>query len=187
MDQYTSDSELSMVDRQIAEVLEEQLSANLEIVAPSPVKVTIYDVALPQGHIGHQHVDAGGNLLPHFELRTAVISTFVPMSVFNSMLLSRQRAMREARKQKIEILKQSDGSPDMREMLQEEAKETEQTIMSKWLLEQVLTVWKRTEPDMTLDRLENGLTFKQVMGLFNRFFEDLIQSKLNRDRARLSN
>jgi hypothetical protein len=34
----------------------------------------------------------------------------------------------------------------------------------------VLWVWAQSEPDMTLDRLQRGLTLKQIQALFFRFF-----------------
>lgn len=39
--------------------------------------------------------------------------------------------------------------------------------------EAVLQVWQLTEPEMKLKRLQRGLTFKQIRGLFARFFNGL--------------
>jgi len=94
--------------------------------------------------------------------------------------------LKEVRKKKLEILRSpdNDGSDEVKEILMEEAKEVEQSIMMDWLTRQVLNVWKLTEKDMTPERFERGLVFEQIQGLFNRFFGDLMQSKRNRDKLK---
>jgi len=148
---------------------EDQLTANLEIVAPEPARVTFME-------------EENGELVS----RLAVIRTYVPIFLFHEMLRDRQRVLKEVRKKKLEILRSpdNDGSDEVKEILMEEAKEVEQSIMMDWLTRQVLNVWKLTEKDMTPERFERGLVFEQIQGLFNRFFGDLMQSKRNRDKLK---
>jgi molecular chaperone DnaK (HSP70) len=142
---------------------DEELERNLKVIAPLPVEVTFFDG------------DAE---------RTAKIKTRVPMSVFHEMLGTRQKVRKEVRRQKLAILRstENDGTEEVTEMLKEEAKEVEQEIMTRWLVEQVLAVWRRTEPDMTFEQLENGLEFEQVEALFSRFFGGLMRQKRFKDR-----
>lgn len=76
-------------------------------------------------------------------VRHANIRTKVPMRVFNKMLMAHDQMMKEsAAEKKID-----------------------------WMTEQVLAVWKVTEPNMTKDELIDGLEFEQISGLFSRFFD----------------
>lgn len=53
------------------------------------------------------------------------------------------------------------------------AEEQDIDKMIKLYAEQVLKVWKLTDSSMTYERLIKGLTFKQIRGLFARFFGNL--------------
>lgn len=94
--------------------------------------------------------------------RTAHIENYVPMKVFNRMLASRARVTK-AREQYLTRV----GNESVRD---------EQDPMLTWMLEQVHAVWIQSEPDMTLERLAEGLTFEKVSRLFSRFFGHLLQT-----------
>jgi hypothetical protein len=161
----------AIVEGSIEYALEDQLTANLEIVAPPPAKVTFMEEG------------PNGEDVP----RIADIKTYVPMYLFHEMLRDRQRILKEVRKKKLEILKSpdNDGTDEVKEILMEEIKEVEQEIQTGWLERQVLNIWKRTEHDMTYERLVRGLNFEQIQGLFNLFFAGLIKSKQAKDKLRL--
>jgi hypothetical protein len=166
---YTSNN-TAVVEGSIEYAMEDQLTANLEIAVPLPIRVTFME----EGPNGEE------------QPRIAEIRTYVPMFVFHEMLRDRQRILKEVRRKKIEILRSegNDGTPEIKEMLAEEAKELEQEMMTEWLENQVLNVWKRTEKDMTYDRLVRGVDFDQMQGLFNRFFAGLIKSKQAREKLK---
>lgn len=86
------------------------------------------------------------------KVRKATISTYVPMQIFNSMM------------QTYSPIAQAEPAERLR-----------------WVAEQVLAVWKLTEPQMTLDRLVNGLDFDKISALFAHFFAD----QLRRQNARV--
>lgn len=76
------------------------------------------------------------------------IDTFVPMRIFNRMIAERETAIGKG--------------PD---------------ALLQWQVNCVLAVWQLTEPDMTRDRLIDGLGFKAIGGLFARFFKDELNQK----------
>jgi hypothetical protein len=158
------------VEGSVEYALDDQLESNLEIVAPTPARVTFMEE------------DADGNDVP----RIAEIKTYVPVFIFNEMLRDRQRMIKDVRRKKLAILRseENDGSPEVKEMLQEEAKELEQSMMGEWVQEQVFKVWKRTEKNMTLDAFQRGLNFEQIQELFTRFFGGLMRSKQVKDKLR---
>lgn len=88
--------------------------------------------------------------------RLAEISTYVPMKIFHGLLAS-QRKIAKIRN----AATKADGEID------------EETF--NWMAEQVLSVWKLTEPDMTFDRLVSGLDPFKLMGLFALFFDNLLK------------
>lgn len=90
--------------------------------------------------------------------RIAEIENFVPMKVFNRMMASRNRVLKERQ------IYLSQGDRDDHE-----------DPMIGWMMSQVLAVWQLSEPDMTLERLERGLDFERVSALFTRFFARLLQ------------
>jgi hypothetical protein len=45
-----------------------------------------------------------------------------------------------------------------------------QQEMMDWMSTQVLNVWTLTEPDMTMEKLRDGVGFQKIFGLFNLFF-----------------
>lgn len=171
-----SQNGLTVVEGEL-EGIDEELTNNLLIVAPEPVKVTFMEEGTG---------DAGEVVL---KPTIKVIRSYVPMSIFHQMLISRQKVMKEIRKRKLEIWRspENDGSPEVKEILAEEVKEVEQEIMYGWIVEQILSVWKLTDKEMTFERLEGGLQHSQGEELFNRFFASMIKSKRASDRLRQAN
>lgn len=167
---YTSNTAIVEIEGSVEYALDDQLEANLEIVAPAPVKVTFMEE------------DEDGNDVP----RIAEIRTYVPVFIFNEMLRDRQRILKDVRRKKLAIMRseENDGTPEVIEMLQEETKELEQSVMGEWVQGQVLRVWQRTEKEMTLEKFQRGLSFEQVQGLFTRFFAGLMRSKQAKDKLR---
>lgn len=167
---HASNTAIVEVEGSIEYALDDQLEANLEIVAPAPIRVSFMEEG-PNG----EDVQ-----------RIAEIRTYVPVFIFNEMLRDRQRILKDVRRKKLAIMRseENDGSPEVLEMLQEEAKELEQSIMGEWVQGQVLRVWQRTEKEMTLDKFQRGLNFEQIQGLFTRFFAGLMRSKQAKDKLR---
>ena len=132
-------------EQQAREVLEQAQHINLNEVAPEPVEVTLHEyVEDPETHrrklVTTQHT----------------IETHVPMRLFNRMIATQKR-VREARTTWLA----NNGK---------EEPEPEDDPSLVWQTQQVLAIWKLTEPEMTLERLQEGLDITQVEGLFTRFF-----------------
>ena len=153
------DGDLKIADIESAK---EALSAltsvdSFDEMLPQPVRVSLVDF---------QPYEAGKDLSgqPIIRnkpvIRTAEISTYVPMKIFHGLIASQEKLNR-IRKAGAE------GGAPSDEMLQ-------------WMSEQVLAVWKLTEPDMTLDRLTSGLDMFKIMGLFQHFFGSLL-NRANRN------
>ena len=90
--------------------------------------------------------------------RIAEINTYVPLAILHRMMAGQEKIKRL---QKLRS-QQGDDTAGQQELM-------------AWMTEQVLSVWKLTEPEMTLDGLIEGLDFKKVFGLFNLFFGNLLQ------------
>lgn len=170
MTEYSQNG-LTVVEGEL-EGIDEELTNNLEIIAPSPVRVSLME-QMP-GENGEI------TLMPV----THTIRTYVPMSIFLEMLRNRQTVFKQIRRRKLEILRspENDGSPEVKEILAEEMKEVEQELLYGWIIDQILAVWKLTEKDMTFERLAGGLQHKQGEELFSRFFGSLIKSRQARDK-----
>ncbi len=135
-------------------------AVNLDEVTTSTVRVAFRDSRLvPQlEEEGNPLVEEGKpKMRRQFYTRIAEIENYVPMSVFNKMMTTRSRALRLrgaflASTTEVDI-------PDP---------------IITWMSEQVLAVWKQTEEDMTLERLESGLEFRKISRLFTLFFGHLL-------------
>lgn len=92
--------------------------------------------------------------------RTATISTYVPMKIFHRMMASQDKVRR------FQAMKQNDG----------QVSTENQQIMLEWMTQQVTAVWQLTEPDMTEEKISEGLSFQKIMGLFGLFFGDQLKS-----------
>lgn len=132
---------------------------NFDEVIPEPVQVSIMEFTPQQVGFNEHHEPVMRNTL---QKRIALINTYVPMRILHRMMATQERM-------KIAQAK----NPDQQD----------QQAIIQWISEQVLEVWKLTEPDMTYDRLTTGLVFQQIVGLFNRFFASQLkalgQQKLN--------
>ena len=89
--------------------------------------------------------------------RIAEIGTYVPMLVLNKMMKSQTKI------KQLQDLRANSGDTDV------------QTETMQWMAEQVCEVWKLSEPEMTPQKLMEGLDFKKILGLFNIFFGNLLQ------------
>ena len=87
------------------------------------------------------------------ETRIAEICNRVPMYLLNRLLADEKR-MKKLQKR----------------IAAGEVEEPEEDPTMQWVTKQVLNVWRLTENDMTYERLERGLLFEQIYGLFSRFF-----------------
>lgn len=128
-------------------------------VLPEPVSVSL--IEFKDTETGEKDDDGRPIIVRVPRRRVAIINTYVPMKVLHRMMASQER------------LKQVQG-------LQKQAtagalSEQNQEMMLSWMADQVLEVWKLTEPWMTAEKLTEGLSFQKVFGLFNLFFGDLLK------------
>lgn len=149
---------------------EQSAAQNLDEVAPEPVSVTIRE------YVERTEEDAEGRPVTRRRLvvRSAQIETFVPMRVFNRMMASRRvalarRATLAAQRADVGAWAAADAADDG-----DDDNPADDPVM-QWMQQNVLRVWQLTEPDMTADRLENGLSFQQIQGLFARFFGEMLR------------
>lgn len=91
-------------------------------------------------------------------VRKVDLESFVPMRIFNKMLASRQRIVKE------------------RERFLAGNSATDADPIIGWMVDQVLAVWQLTEPSMTRERLEDGLPFENLSALFSRFFGRVLRN-----------
>lgn len=136
---------------------EHQMQSDMEIdlteVAPEPVKVAFRD------YIDEPMKDVDGNVISDADGKPRLtkkpvtvyyyIDTFVPTEMF-FFISQMQKELKSLREQDQDIDK-----------------------LIKMYAEQVLKVWRLTDSSMTYERLIKGLTFKQIRGLFARFFGNL--------------
>jgi hypothetical protein len=87
--------------------------------------------------------------------RVSEINTLVPVRVLHKMMASQEKIKR-IQTMRLKNADQIDG-----QMQQE---------MIDWMSNQVLNVWQLTEPDMTLELLQEGVGFQKIFSLFNLFF-----------------
>jgi hypothetical protein len=156
---------LTQQQQQATTFLESVESVNLEEVTTGVVRVFIEDTRLVPLSATDNPLDEdpdrpGYKRVPH--PRIAEIRNYVPMRVFNRMLATRAKVMKE-RKAYQTALAQGDEDDATADPIVE------------WMLDQVLAVWKLSEPSMTKDRLLDGLEFEKVSALFSRFFGKLLK------------
>lgn len=120
---------------------------------PEPIRVSLVEF------ISYE-VDVEGVIVTRRKpiIRVAEINTYVPLIILNKMMASQEKL------KKLQALRAKQGDSDS---------ELQQETM-QWMTEQVTEVWKLTEPDMTVQKLAEGLDFKKILGLFNRFFGSLL-------------
>lgn len=133
------------------------METQFDDVLPEPINITIVefiDEAYEQDGIKRQRRRP--------VRRTALINTYVPMKILHSMMASQEKLRRLQTLQK--------------DVQEGQLSQGNQQAMIEWMTEQVLAVWRLTEPDMSADALANGLSFQKVFGLFKLFFGDLLAS-----------
>lgn len=135
---------------------QEALAVNLDEVVAEPVSVAIVEYA----DVSEELPNGSAVTRRRRTVRTAQIDTYVPMSIFNRMM----KMQRELRASTVA----AGGGPDP---------ERNFAMMT----DAVLMVWKLTEPDMTRERLEEGLTFAKIGKLFALFFGEAL--RLNGSKA----
>ena len=120
---------------------------NADEVLPDEVEVEIGE------WYAVEETDAEGKPRKRNKLRKRIahLPTFVPMSIFIRLIKSQQ------------------------EMSQGLAKAGPEASM-RWMTEQVLNVWKLSEPEMTLDTLTNGVQGEKIMELFFHFFGGMLSA-----------
>lgn len=129
-------------------------SVNFDEVIPEPVIVSLVDYIEYEATLGDQKVIRRKPVI-----RKAEIGTYVPMKILHRMMSSQEKI------RKIQAIRSTkNGQMDG---------QTQQEMMD-WMTEQVVNVWKLTEPDMTTDRLQESLDFRKIFGLFNLFFGNLL-------------
>lgn len=107
--------------------------------------------------VEYEEVEINGKIVKKPYVRHAEISTFVPMALLNRMLASQKKLRKQLAKIEAGEMEEPDAD-----------------LMLIWMQQQILGVWKLTEEDMTLARIENGLDFEKVQGLFARFFGETL-------------
>ena len=134
-------------------------AVNMDEITISTVKVAIRDsrfVPALDDQGNHIIEDGKQKVRRQFYTRIAEIENYVPMSIFNKMMATRAKVMRQRQ-----------------EYLANPTDEQSDPII-RWMMEQVLAVWKLTEEDMDMDRLESGLEFNKFSRLFTLFFGHLL-------------
>lgn len=132
---------------QAQQFLDNALAVNLDEVIAEPIQVAFREWDSVEIDDGK-----GGTLsVRRPRVRHVELESFVPMSVFNNMLALRDEMTRNPDR----------SSQDQLGMM----------------LQAIWPCWQLSEPDMTLERLAEGLSFRQVTGLFGRFFKDELQTQ----------
>jgi len=138
--------------QQARTMLDQGLQINLNEVAPEAVEVSLREYV----PVTEQGADGQSRTRNKLVTTQHLIETSVPMKLFNRMVATQKRAQEQRR-----VWLAKTGA---------ENQEPEDDPMLAWQLQQVFVIWRLTEPEMTLDRLEMGLDIAQVQGLFARFF-----------------
>jgi hypothetical protein len=129
---------------------EEAMAVNLDEVTESTVIVAIREYADDPAKPGRRTAT-----VRHVEL-----DAYVPMKIFNAMIAGRERVLKQNKLREQALASSGDVNEDDPNVV--------------WMLDCVCRVWKLTEPDMTVERLAEGLDFKKVQALFYHFFGDAL-------------
>ena len=124
-------------------------------VLPEPIRVSLID--FKNKDTGEKDEDGNPILVREPRARIAYINTYVPMKVLHRMMSSQEKLRR------------------MQGLAKAGASEEGNQVMLTWMTEQVLEVWRLTEPNMTAEKLSEGLSYQKIFGLFGRFFGDLLK------------
>src|ERR1700690_3402052 len=124
----------------LEQAVDEALAENLDEVVTGEVNVAIVEYADDPSTPGKRKKT----------VRHVVLDTYVPMKVFNRMVANRDRMIRLG---KLRDRAASEGN---------ESGISDEDPKMTFLCKSVLDVWQLSEPDMTMDRLENGLDFAKI-------------------------
>lgn len=132
-----------------------QASTTFDEVLPEPIKIVWGE------YVDYRETLEDGREVTRRRLvrRVSEINTYVPVKILNRMMASQERI------KKIQALRTK--SPD-------QVDGQSQQEMIDWMSQQVLNVWQLTEPDMTIEKLQEAFDFKKIFGLFNLFFGSLL-------------
>lgn len=127
-----------------------QASTTFDEVLPEPIKIVWGE------YVDYRETLEDGREVTRRRLvrRVSEINTYVPVKILNRMMASQERI------KKIQALRTK--SPD-------QVDGQSQQEMIDWMSQQVLNVWQLTEPDMTIEKLQEAFDFKKIFGLFNLF------------------
>lgn len=137
--------------------------ANFDEVLPEPIDVEIIEFEDYETTQGNRKMRRRRPVK-----RIASINTYVPMKIFHRMLASQEKVRRFQ-----QLMQQSKNG---------QAPADAQGEMIQWLINQVLSVWQLSEPDMTADALEEGLSMTKILFLFNLFFAEQLKNLGQRQR-----
>ena len=131
--------------------LEAQAAIDLEELAPRPVRVSVrdYKIIVLKDDEGNPLLDENDKPLKGREYfdRTVTVETYVSTETFFYIVALKKRfdvAIQTG------VLSEEDGA--------------------RFTTEQVLEVWKKTEPHMTYEHLREILDFNKIKGIFAHFF-----------------
>lgn len=132
-----------------------QGATSFDEVLPEPIKIVWAE------YVSYQERLEDGREVTKRRLvrRESEINTYVPVKILNRMMASQERI------KKLQGLRNK-GADQIDGQSQQE--------MIDWMAQQVLNVWQLTEPDMSLERLQEAFDFKRLFGLFNLFFGSLL-------------
>jgi hypothetical protein len=132
-----------------------QASTSFDEVLPEPIKITWAE------YVEYQETLEDGRVITKRRLvkRVSEINTYVPVKILNRMMSSQEKIKR---------------MQTLRAKGQDQIDGQTQQEMIDWMAAQVLNVWQLTEPDMTLEKLQEAFDFQKMFGLFNLFFGNLL-------------
>jgi hypothetical protein len=145
--------------QRIERALEADAGLDLEENAPQPVKVLCRERRLVDllDDNGKPVLDDNGKPEQRYEYyaRFALIETYVPTELLMQVMLLREKT--------------------------NEMRQYSEVDGMAFVCEQVLKVWKLSEPNMTLERLKRILDYPKIEGLFGRFFVNLRGKRTTRN------
>lgn len=131
-----------------------QAPVDFDEIVPEPVTVTWIDFQEYKDKVGDLNVIRRKPVK-----RSSLINTYVPVKVLNKMMAGQDKM------RKLQALRAKDPTQVNGDIQQE---------MVIWMADQILNVWKLSEPEMTLDKLLEGVDLKKILGLFSLFFGNLL-------------
>lgn len=134
--------------------MQDDMNIDLEEVLPQPINVRFVEW-VEEPVLNEDGTPVLINGMPEMTLvaksRIQKLNTYVPVYMLTKVAAMKRKVQKAA--------DDEDGDKE--------------TAALELFTDSVWEVWKLTQPSMTLQRLEKGLDFKQVKGLFARFFGNL--------------